>query len=47
MDNNNNKKIVKCLKVQLTVLALALLDECFVFDVFVAGFTVEPGSAYT
>lgn len=29
---------------QLTVFAFALLDESFVFDVFVAGFTVEPGS---
>ena len=31
---------------QLTVFAFALLDEGFVFDVFVAGFTVEPGSKF-
>ena len=28
---------------RLTVFALALLDERFVFDVLVAGFAVEPG----
>ena len=28
----------------LTVLALALLDQVLVFDVFVAGLAVEPGS---
>lgn len=28
----------------LTVFAFAFLDECFVFDVFVAGFAIVPGS---
>jgi hypothetical protein len=27
----------------LTVFALALLDEGFILDVFMAGFAVEPG----